>query len=221
MAEEVKVFGVWGSPFSCRVKIALKIKGIEYEYIEEDLQNKSSLLLKYNPVHKKIPVLLHNGKPIVESLLIIEYIDETWKDNPLLPQDPHERAQARFWAKFVDERCLPSLWKACWAEEVERETAMGEAWKNLELFERELEGKRFFGGEAIGLVDIAAIRIAFWINVAQEAIGVEILNKEKFFILWNWIDELLGCSIIKENLPPREKLSAYYRTRAAAAKGSK
>lgn len=104
--DEVKLLGNWASPFALRVEWALKIKGIEYEYIHEDLPNKSSMLLEYNPVHKKIPVLLHKSKPLAESLVIIEYIDETWKDNPILPQDPYEKATARFWAKFADEKVI-------------------------------------------------------------------------------------------------------------------
>lgn len=100
----MKLFVYWASPFALRVKWALELKGIEYDYIEEDLPNKSSLLLQYNPVHKKIPVLVHNGKPVAESLVIIEYIDETWKRNQLLPEDPYERAMVRFWAKFADDK---------------------------------------------------------------------------------------------------------------------
>ena len=101
---EVKLHGMWASTYSKRVELALKIKGIPYKYIEEDLTNKSQLLLKYNPVHKKVPVLVHDGKPVSESLVILEYIDETWKNSPrLFPEDPYQRAKVRFWAGFIQQ----------------------------------------------------------------------------------------------------------------------
>lgn len=106
MAEQNKVvlYGMWASPYVKRVELALKVKGIPYEYVEEDLRNKSPLLLKFNPVHKKVPVLVHNGKAIAESLVIIEYIDETWKTGPqLLPEDPYKRSQIRFWASYMQQ----------------------------------------------------------------------------------------------------------------------
>ncbi|TYH06921.1 hypothetical protein ES288_A08G191500v1 [Gossypium darwinii] len=76
MAEEVVLLDFWLSMFGMRSRIALAEKGIKYEYEEEDLWNKSALLLQTNPVHKKIPVLIHNGKPICESLIQVQYINE-------------------------------------------------------------------------------------------------------------------------------------------------
>ncbi|KAM3684409.1 hypothetical protein ACJW30_11G041100 [Castanea mollissima] len=88
-----------------RVRIALAEKGINYENKEQDLWHKSPLLPQMNPVHKKIPVLIHNGKSVCEFLIIVQYIDEVWKEkSPLLPSNPCQRAHARFWANFVDKK---------------------------------------------------------------------------------------------------------------------
>ncbi|OMO92686.1 Peptide methionine sulfoxide reductase MrsB [Corchorus olitorius] len=103
--EEVVLLDFWPSIFGMRARIALAEKGIKYEYREEDVWNKSALLLEMNPVYKKIPVLIHNGKPVCESVILIQYIDEVWHDkSPLLPSDPYQRAIARFWADFADKK---------------------------------------------------------------------------------------------------------------------
>ncbi|XP_058215970.1 probable glutathione S-transferase [Rhododendron vialii] len=213
MAEEVKLLGVWASPFSCRVETALKLKGIKYEFIEEDLANKSPLLLESNPVHKKIPVLLHNGKPVAESIVILEYIEQTWKVNPILPEDPYERAMARFWAKFIDEQCLLAVRKACARKGKEQEQAKEEAIDLLKTLEGQLKDKRFFRGDTIGLVDTVAIVTWYWVQVIQEAMGLELLTEERFPVLFRWGDDCANCSGIKESLPPRDELLALIKDR--------
>ena len=108
---KVELIGAWPSPFYYRVIWALELKGIKHEHILEDLTNKSSLLLQYNPIHKKIPILVHDGKPICESLIILEYIEEKWPHlHSLLPMEPYQRAMVRFWAKFADDKVILLLY---------------------------------------------------------------------------------------------------------------
>ncbi|KAL8102291.1 hypothetical protein AgCh_026972 [Apium graveolens] len=211
--QEVKLLGLWASPFSKRVEIALKMKGIDYEYVAQDLSDKSPELLKYNPIHKKVPVLVHNGKPICESLVILEYIDETWKSGPsILPEDPYARALARFWAKFIDDKLLPAVWNIRKSQgEEEREKAIEEAEQQLATLENELKGKKFFSGDEIGLVDIAANFVGLWIDVVQELLGIELLTKDKFPVLREWVDDYLNNAIIKETLPTKEELLDRFR----------
>ncbi|CAL0302665.1 unnamed protein product [Lupinus luteus] len=218
---EVKLLGVRESPFVVRVVIALKLKGIEYEFLEENLGNKSELLLKYNPIHKKVPVLVHNEKSVSESLVIVEYIDEAFKGNPILPTEPYQRALARFWTNFIDDKIVSSVKKVVFTlDEVEREKGVKEALEALQFLENDLKTK-FFGGDEIGFLDIAALIIAYWVPIFQEVRGLQIFTSEKFPKLYNWSQELINHPIIKENLPPREPLLAFFKARVEGLSASK
>uniref|UniRef100_A0A7N2LAN3 Glutathione S-transferase n=1 Tax=Quercus lobata TaxID=97700 RepID=A0A7N2LAN3_QUELO len=139
---EVVLFGTWASNPCTRVELALKLKGIPYEYVEEDLKNKSELLLRHNPVYKKVPVLVHNGKSIAESLIILEYI-ECWNSTPkLLPEDPHQRAKVRFWANYYDQKVVPIFYIIFGAKgKEEREKAIEDLSQVLKVFEEEKNPK--------------------------------------------------------------------------------
>jgi glutathione S-transferase len=119
--DDLKLLGAWPSPFVTRVKLALNFKGLSFENVEEDLTNKSELLLSSNPVHKKIPVLLHRGKPICESVVIVQYIDEAFAGTgaSLLSSDPHERAVARFWAAYIDDKVSYSFFLSNCCSEIQ------------------------------------------------------------------------------------------------------
>ncbi|ONI09272.1 hypothetical protein PRUPE_5G228000 [Prunus persica] len=208
--EGVKLVATTQSLFCTRIEWALKLKGVEYEYIEEDLRNKSPILLKYNPVHKKVPVFVHDDRAIAESLVILEYIDETWKEHPLLPQDSYDRAIARFWAKFADEKVVFGAWRACTAAEgEEKEKAIESALESLAYLEKQIEGKKFFGGEEIGYLDLALGWIPHWLNTMEEAGGMKLLEAERFPSLHEWGHNFIQIPLIKECLPPREKLVNY------------
>ncbi|CDP09302.1 unnamed protein product [Coffea canephora] len=206
MAEEVKLFRTWSSPYALRIVWALKLKGIEYETIFEDLTNKSPSLLQYNPTHGKVPVLVRDGKPVCESLVILEYVDETWKHNPLLPQDPYEKSMARFWANFGDDKLMKSIWQLFIAHEKDQDVAAVAALENLKIVEEQLKGKKFFHGETIGYLDLAFGWIANLVSILEEIMSLKLVDGERFPHLSSWIQHFIDAPVIRDCWPPRDKM---------------
>ncbi|XP_059437789.1 probable glutathione S-transferase [Corylus avellana] len=209
MADEVVLLGFWPSMFGMRASIALAEKGIKYEHKEEDLWNKSDLLLKMNPVHKKIPVLIHNGKPVCESLIIVQYIDEVWNDRcPLLPSDPYQRAQARFWADFIDKKVCKSLRSLLFEKgEEQLEAARTDFFESFKTLEGELGKKPYFGGEIFGFVDIALISLYSWFYVC-ETFGKFSIEAE-FPKIIEWAKRCLQKDSVAKSLPDEKKVYEY------------
>ncbi|KAK7400188.1 hypothetical protein VNO78_11388 [Psophocarpus tetragonolobus] len=219
-SEDVKLISFWVSPFAKRVEWALKLKGVEYEYIEEDIFNKSSLLLELNPVHKKVPVLVHGHKPIAESFIILEYIDETWNQYPLLPHHPYQRAHARFWAATAEEMLMEAAWIGMCTSGDDQENAVKAAREAMEKIEEEIKGKKFFGGENIGYLDIALGWIPYWTPVWEEVGSMQIIEPLRFPGITAWMTNFLNHPVIKDSLPPREDMLVYFHSRRKALSSS-
>ncbi|XP_068661796.1 glutathione transferase GST 23-like [Aristolochia californica] len=208
---EVKLFGAFATPFPFRVQWALDHKGVQYEYIEEDLMNRSASFMSYSPPYTKVPLLIHNGKPISDSLCILEYIDETWSENPLLPKDPYERAMARFFAKFADQKCAVSVRAAFHSEGEKRDEGIEASLEALKILEGELQGKKFFGGETIGYLDLVVGWIPLCLPIIEEFGEFKLLDPQSFPSLCAWCENFLEVPLIKENLPPHDKMSAVFQ----------
>jgi glutathione S-transferase len=87
-----------------KVRIALKEKG---EEVKEHLltlrgDQNDPAYLKLNP-NGVVPTLVHDGHPIIESSLILYYIDDVFPDPPLMPKAPLQRHRARLYNKLIDE----------------------------------------------------------------------------------------------------------------------
>jgi len=86
-----------------KVRIALVAKGLQAkEHIVSGDQLFTPEYLKLNP-NAVVPTLVHDGVPVIESSVILYYLDEVFPTPPLMPVDPHLRARVRLFNKLIDE----------------------------------------------------------------------------------------------------------------------
>ena len=95
----MKLYHYYRSSASYRVRLALSLKGLDYEAVAVDLRpgveaQRSAAYRKLNP-EGLVPVLVDGGRTFTQSLAIIEYLDETHPQPPLLPRASADRAQVR------------------------------------------------------------------------------------------------------------------------------
>ena len=107
MAEQLRLYSYWRSSAAYRVRIALNLKGLPYEYLPVALPKGEHKQDAYRAVSPDtlVPVLDVQGDPdealLSQSMAIIEYLDETHPNPPLLPADPLGRARVRALAQTV------------------------------------------------------------------------------------------------------------------------
>jgi maleylacetoacetate isomerase len=100
----IKLFTYWRSQASFRVRIALRLKGIPVETVPLDLLKGEQFDAMYRALNPEmvVPTLLDgDGPPLVQSLAIIEYLDEKHSQPPLLPSDMRARAHVRALAHML------------------------------------------------------------------------------------------------------------------------
>ncbi len=166
----MKLFSFWRSLATYRVRIAMNLKGLKPdEVVDVNLmkgQQREEAFRKVNPM-MAIPALIDgDGPSLFESLAIVEYLDETHPNPPLLPKDPKGRARVRGLAQIVACDSHPLIVPRV-REYLEHELKLDEDtrtrwcqhWHRAALgaLETHLQGKatgRYCHGDAITIADI-------------------------------------------------------------------
>lgn len=167
-------------------------------------------------------MFFHNGKTLSESIIILEYIEEAWETKApnLMPKHPYDRALARFWAAFVDDKLLPSVWGILKWQGEEQQKAVKESLANFSLLEAALRtsscsGKAYFGGDEIGLVDIVLGGPLVHIKNLEKVINIVLVDPVKLPLLSAWMARFSETDELKRILPDPADVFEYLSAKRA------
>jgi len=215
--EEVQLLLIKSSPFAMSCALALREKGVKFEVVEENLRARSDLLLQSNPVYKQVPVLIHNGRSVSQSLVILDYIEETWplsETTPsLLPASAYGKSLSRFWADFANKKFIETGLKLMKKFGEEHATARKEIVEQFITLEEGMaailsEGPFFFG-ERMSLADVALAPLVSWLP-SFEALGeLKFPGPEQCGRMHKWLDAMGEHPNVVASVPPADWLLQY------------
>jgi stringent starvation protein A len=165
-------------PYCARTRIVLAEKGVDYETVVVDLDDRPAWIYEKNPVGR-VPVIEEDTFVLAESAVINEYLNERYPDPPLLPVDPGARALARMRIFRFDELSRPY-----YAVRREEEGARERVDAQLAKLDALLETQPFLTGSDFGLADVAYVP---WILRGRDRMGVELTA---FPALFEWVERL-------------------------------
>ncbi|HEY9880272.1 MAG TPA: glutathione S-transferase family protein [Leptolyngbyaceae cyanobacterium] len=156
---EIEIYSAAVCPFAQRSRLVLLEKGIDFEVIEIDLQNKPANFLEISP-YGKVPVIRHGDNRVWESAIVNEYLEEVFPKPALLPKNPAQRALARIWIDFANTKLIPAFYKLLLSQEPEKQQEWAEELtKHLYFIEheglRKLSDGPYWLGNEVGLIDIS------------------------------------------------------------------
>lgn len=164
-------------PYCARARIVLAEKGVEFETVEVDLQDRPAWLYEKNPTGR-VPVLEEDGRPLPESAVIMEFLEERYPEPALLPADPADRATVRLLV-FRDNEVTGPYYAFRRGEGFEDFDAA------LRRLDASLAAQPYLAGAEYSLADIAIVP---WILRARDVLGVDF---EPYPALAAWVERLL------------------------------
>jgi glutathione S-transferase len=197
----MKLISATPSPYARKVRIQLIEKGIPFELVTEVPWNSDTTVPLYNPLEKVPVLLLDDGRAVYESAFILEWIERTHPQPPLMPTDDAAYLEARRFMVLADGICDAGL--LLFFERAREPAHQSKPWMARQLrkiegglaaLERDIGERGFAVGDRLSLADISVAAPLGWLKVRAPDL--------------DWPRRFPGLAVYYERLSQRESFKA-------------
>ncbi|ESP01809.1 hypothetical protein LOTGIDRAFT_172362 [Lottia gigantea] len=199
----LRLYSMRMCPYAQRARLVLSAKNIKYDRINIDLNNKPNWFFDINP-NGEVPVIIHNGQNIYQSLICAEYVEEAFPTPQLYTTDPVSRAWEKIYYNHWNSKGNPAFYSLMLTGCLDpvQSKRLTEVLEVMEGFLK-VSGKPYYSGDRIGFADYMTWPWFERMPMMGEITGYE-MKKEEFPLLTAWVDRMwkdpavLDCKIDKQ-----------------------
>jgi len=201
------VFSMRYCPYAERVRLLLNYKNVPYEVVNIDLKSKPDWYLKLNPLGK-VPAIQEPGlKPLYESLVLAEYLDEKYPGSKqIVPKDAYEKAHQKVLIEVIGGKITGAFYAGILKQDYE---ALPKALEEIE----QLLTTKYFAGDKLGYVDLM---VWPWFErlpaLAEVTKGKFDFSAAKYPKVHAWSQALLSDPAVKATTYPKEWFAGFIQS---------
>lgn len=208
----------WYCPFAQRSWLGVLYRDVGINIKEQDPRAKTPEWLAISP-RGLVPALVHNGKSIFESSLILEYLDDAWPAKEGGPrihsENPYIRFQARLQQEYIDNKLVKPMYQILKTKEGDEE------YKKLttqlladlkQFFDDQKPGLKFYLGNEPGFVDFMLLPFAAKYKSVLKRLRNFQIPKAGFERFEEWYDNMLQLDCVKQTMPDDAKVAEAYKS---------
>ncbi len=216
MTAQFHLYSMAVCPFAQRARIALRLKGVEFGLTQLEIRGPlPDWFLQLNP-QGQVPVLLHEGRPLNESSVIVEYLEDILPSPRIFPADPYQRALARILIDYCNQQFVPKMYRLLMNQERDKDGELTQQaletwrWVNDFLVRHNPEGTWFSDEDGFGAADLsyAPFFMRYCLNSYYRYF--EVPRDGHYDRVLRWRDALLAHPLVVETGMPEEHFIKLY-----------
>ncbi|KAL8561396.1 hypothetical protein ACOMHN_063323 [Nucella lapillus] len=210
----LRLYSMRMCPYAQRARLMLSAKKVKYDLVNVDLNNKPDWFFDVN-FYGEVPVIIHNGKNVYESLICTEYLEEAFPDPKLYSSDVYTRALERIYFNHWTKKGIPTFYGLLKAGTVEKELAdkLDQNIAKMEEFLTTLK-KPYYSGDKVGFSDYMIWPWFERMYMMEQITGYKMSGK-RFPKVIAWVDRMWKEPVVQEcKIDPQLFITHYtqYRT---------